>query len=221
MSNIREKPPTGVMKVASVEDPTWHTLVGDFEININTTYEGEKLTLSISSMETPPQGPFEPKLTGLQLGALWLLVEGTVFPEIDGVLVWKLAELLKMQVSNVSRDIIKPFEDWNLIFYVSRKSTREGTTKPNQPEKAFYIKKTGYRMVFNILLPDFKKSYFNNITWNERGPKDVTYDNVMADRRFVTLALLQKKLKEYENSEQYYIDLGAKPPSKIRKIRNL
>jgi len=218
MVDSRDRPPTGVIKVASEEDPTtWHTLVGDFELKIDTTYKGEKLTLSVSSKENPPLGPFEPKLTDTQLGGLWLITEGSVFPEIDGMPVWKLTELLQKRISNVSRDIIKPFEEWGLIYYKSRKSTRKGTANPNQPEKAFYLKKTGYRNVFYILLPIFNKHYFNKMTWKESKPDAVTHDNLLANKRFITLALLQKTLKEYENNEQYYTDLGAKPPIHLPK----
>lgn len=204
-------PPTGVVEIALKDDPTKRgKLVGNFELNINTTYKGEKLALSISSKELPPSGPFEPKLTDMQLGALWLITEGSVFPEVNGLPVWKLTELLQKHISNVSRDIIKPFEEWGLICYVSRKSTRKGTSNPNQPEKAYYLKRTGLRNVFDILFPAFNKHYFNNLTWEPRKPEDVTYDNFIADKRFITLALLQKRLKEYESSRQFCDDLIGK-----------
>jgi hypothetical protein len=124
--------------------------------------------------------------------------------------VWKLTELLQKRISNVSRDVIKPFEEWGLICYVSRKSTREGTANPNQPEKAYYLKRTGLRIAFNILFPAFNKHYFNNLTWEPHKPEDFTYDNFIADKRFITLALLQKRLKGYESSRQYYDDLVGK-----------
>jgi hypothetical protein len=211
MVDNRERPPTGVVELALKKDPSTRCkLVGNFDLNINTTYKGEKITLSISSKEMPPLGPFEPKLTDMQLGGLWLITEGSVFPEVDGMPVWKIADLLQKRISNVSRDIIKPFEEWDLTCHVPRKSTRKGTSNPNQPEKAYYIKRIGLRNVFNILFPSFTKHYFNNLTWAPRKPEEVTYDNFIADKRFITLALLQKMLKEYESSRQYYDDLVGK-----------
>lgn len=215
MTGNRERPPTGVMKLALKDDPSvCGTIVGDFELKINTTYKGEELSLYISSKEPSPSGPFEAKLTDMQFGGLWLITEGSVFPEVDGIPVWRLAELLQKRMSNVSRDIIKPFEEWGLICHVPRKSTKKGTANPNQPEKAYYLKRTGLRNAFNILFPMFNKHYFNNMTWKDCIPEEVTYDNFIANKRFITLALLQKKIKEYEGSHQHYDDLLGKTPDR-------
>ena len=211
MVKDRDIPPTGVIEIALKDNPSASSKsVCDFELNIKTTYKGEKLTLCISSKEPLPHGPFEPKLTDMQFEGLWFITEGSVFPEVDGMPVWKLTELLQKRISNVSRDVIKPFEDWGLICYVPRKSTRKGTSNPNQPEKAYYLKRTGLRNVFNILFLIFNKHDFNNMTWEVRKPEEVTSDNLIANTRFIALALLQKKIKDYESTRQYCEDLTGK-----------
>ena len=198
----------------SKEDPSvCGTFAGDFELKLNSTYEGEKLTLTISSKDAPPDGVFAPTLTENQIQALWIIAEGSVFPDVDGLPVWRIAKLLHRKISNVSRDVIKPFEKWGLICFVQRKSTREGTANPNQPEKACYIKRTGLRDVFNILFPIFNKRHFNNMIWGDL-PQEIAYDKYIAGIRFTVLALLQKKLKEYESNRQYYDDLVGKFPDR-------
>jgi hypothetical protein len=190
--------------------------LGEWTININgTSPEGTPISLRISTDELPPQKPFTPKLKPLQYQALWLIAEGTVFPKLDGFAGWYLADKLEMEPSNLSRDIIRPLEKMKLVSHKSRPTTKPKSSHPNKHENVYYLKRENMRNIFNILFLHFQERYYRHMVWECESNKDPTWISCIAGWRFYALALLQKKIDEYENSPQYFIDMGVTVPRNL------
>jgi hypothetical protein len=209
----------GMLEFSTKDEPlTKHRLLCNWTMNLNGhLFNGDPATLRISQEELYPDGNFQPKLKPMQIMCLWLITEGTVFPNLDGLPGWRLAELFKMEASNLSRDLIVPLEKMDLIYYETRATTKPNSSHPNKRENAYYIKRISMRSTFNILLQCFEKRYHNHLIWDGVNDKEPTRMNCIAGMRFSALALLQKKLDEYENSSQFYIDRDVKPPSNLPK----
>ena len=208
----------GLLELSSQDDPsTKHRLLCNWTINLNGhLFNGDPATLRISLEELPRDGNFESKLKLMQTTCLWLITEATVFPNMDGIPGWRIAELLKIEPSNLSRDIISPLERMKLVFHEKRATTKPNSSHPKKQENVYYLKRTSMRSVFVILFQCFEKRYHNHMIWEGAETKEPTRMNYIAGMRFSALALLQKKLDEYENSPQYYTDIGVSPPPAIR-----
>ena len=195
--------------------------IGRWTINIHgQSPDGKPIDLRISSDELPPQKPFKPRFKPIQYQALWLVTECSVFPEKYGIPGWHLAEKLEIEHSNLSRDVISPLKKMNLISHETRPTTKPKSSHPNKLEKVYYLKRQTLRNAFNILSDHFYERYYGYMQWTGEEIEEISWMNYIADCRFYALALLQKKLDEYENSAQYFIDMDVPVPPNISSKRD-
>jgi hypothetical protein len=205
------------MTLSKLDVGGYALLVSNFELNISMLDRDRKpITLKIS--DPPPLTNFTPKLTEQQVQGLWLITEGGVTPRNNARPGWWLAKELKMPLSNISRRVTTPLEKRGLICFEYRPTTRPKSRNPNKEEKAWHLKRASMRTVFDILFSIFLKCNFNDLLWPGREHGKILDKNITANTRCLTLAYLQKKIMEYENSKQYFIDLGVKPPLGMSKI---
>lgn len=205
----------GMFEFSTQDEPsTKYRLLCNWTMNLNGhLFNGDPATLRISLEELQRDGNFRPILKPIQTTCLWLITEGTVFPNMDGLPGWRLLDLLKMRPSNLSRDVISPLEKMNLVYHEKRATTKPNSSHPNKRENVYYLKRISMRSVFNILFECFEKRYHNNLIWDGINDKEPKWINYIAGMRFSALALLQKRLDEYENGAQYYLDRGVNPPA--------
>jgi hypothetical protein len=208
----------GLMEFSTPDNPsTKYRMLCDWTLKLNgRLFNGEPATLRISLGELPRDENYVSRLNPMQTTCLWLVTEGTIFPSLNGLPGWRLAQLLEMRPNNLSRDMISPLEKMKLIYHERRATTKPGSSHPNKRENVYYLKRINMRSAFNILFQCFEKRYHNHIIWEGAPKKEPTWINFIAGMRFSALALLQKKLDEYENSAQYYVDRGVNPPPTVR-----
>ncbi|MGD0953804.1 MAG: hypothetical protein ABR985_15685 [Methanotrichaceae archaeon] len=195
-------------------------------------------------VDIPMGGPsvdvIGPKITKHEVQGLWEIAEGTIFPEENGRPGWKLSMKLNMPPGNISSRVTSPLEEKDLICHEYRKTTKLNSAHPKKEEKAWFLKRGSMQIAFDILSRTFFKQ--NIIDLDLKWPYNATKEeqdrirsrvedafkneaevmerNHIAASRFSILALLRKKIDEYENSPQYFVDLGVKPPSSISSKRD-
>ena len=197
-------------------------MLGKFTLTLkNHLPSGEILVLRICPDEMPPFEQFTYNLKWKQIQALWLIAEGDVLPQMGGrgQAGWHLAKKLKLADSQLTRDIISPLKKRHLIYNKKRLVENKGKRHPAW-ENEYHLERTNIRNVFFILLDVFLKRHLNKIIgWEGASPinlETVTRENWIAQIRMDTLAYLQRKLDDYENSTQYFEDRGIKPPSSYK-----
>ena len=197
-------------------------MLGKFTLTLkNHLPSGEILVLRICPDEMRPFEQFTYNLKWKQIQALWLITEGDVLPQMGGrgQAGWHLAKKLKLADSQLTRDIINPLRRRHLICNTKRLAENKGKRRPAW-EKEYHLERTNIRNVFFILLNVFLNRHLNNIIgWEGADPinlETVTRENWIAQIRWNTLAYLQRKLDDYENSAQYFEDRGIKPPSSYK-----
>jgi len=203
------------MTLSKIEVDGQAMLVSNFKLSINMLdLDGQSIALKIPE-DHPPLTAFEPKLTEQQILGLWLIAEGIVIPGKNARPGWWLAETLRMPRSNISSRVTKPLEKMDLICYEYRPTTRQESAHPNKEEKAWCLKRASMKVTFDVLFSVFFRRDFNNLLWPGKEERKATAANINANNRCLSLAYLQKRIREYENSEQYYLDLGVKPPADL------
>ncbi|MDQ1261928.1 MAG: hypothetical protein QG575_1109 [Euryarchaeota archaeon] len=182
--------------------------------------DGEVLPLRICFEEIPSMDQLSYNLKWDQIQALWLIAEGDVLPRFEkkGFAGQYLTKKLNMKHSQFSRDVAKPLKERHLICTEERLAKNE-KSKHRAWESPFHLERTNLRNGFSILLDFFHKHNFNDmVNWDggkQITAKEASRENIIAEIRFETLARLQQRLDEYENSAQYFIDRGVNPPSSL------
>jgi hypothetical protein len=191
-------------------------------------------------LDGPSVDVIGPKLTEHEFQGLWEIAEGTLLPEENGRPGWMLAKKLNMSPGNISTRVTAPLEEKDLICHEYRQTTKPNSTHPKKEEKAWYLKRGSMQIAFDILSRNFLIQDITDLDlkWPYNAPKEekdkirskvkdffkneaeVMERNHIAVTRFSILAILQKKIDEYENSPQYFADLGVKPPSGISSKRD-